>query len=284
MARNIKGKKSGIKTYTLTLKDLQKMDQRELRRYYSMLRAVSNKRLIRLAAAGFTDAEVYSNYRDAFVSLRAINFSDGDVAQLILTAQNFLNNPASTVRGYKQGVRDAVQRIKDLNPPMEQEVIKTDENGNIIWKTRKNRNGKTVYQYEYVVDPVTGKRHRKRIPETEIKVVGAYDWVNEDNALEFFQMLNDVRRVAGADIRYRERDLFELWSVYRRQRNKDFDTNKKLQQALEVFRGSEEYVTVASNDKRVIKSVSDIAAGLEEMKKQQIASQDAKSNKKRRKK
>ncbi|MCR3569432.1 hypothetical protein K0B57_22930, partial [Salmonella enterica subsp. enterica serovar Montevideo] len=80
MARNIKGKKSGIKTYTLSLKDLQKMDQRELRRYYSMLRAVSNKRLIRLAAAGFTDAEVYSNYRDAFVSLRAINFSDGDVA------------------------------------------------------------------------------------------------------------------------------------------------------------------------------------------------------------
>ncbi|MCR3573783.1 hypothetical protein K0B56_22540, partial [Salmonella enterica subsp. enterica serovar Give] len=138
--------------------------------------------------------------------------------------------------------------------------------------------------YEYVVDPVTGKRHRKRIPETEIKVVGAYDWVTEDNALEFFQMLNDVRRVAGADIRYRERDLFELWSVYRRQRNKDFDTNKKLQQALEVFRGSEEYVTVSSNDKRVIKSVSDIAAGLEEMKKQQIASRDAKSSKKRRKK
>lgn len=285
MSRQIKGKKKGIKSYNLTLKDLAKMSDRERHRYYSMLRAVAQKRLVRLAGAGLTDAAAYVNYRDDFVSLRAVNFSESDIAGLIMRAQQFLNDPGSTVRGYKQGVKDALEAIKEKHPVEMREVIKRDAEGNIMYQKTLNKKGEEVYKYQYVTDPLTGKKHRKRIPLTELKMAGEYDWITEEaDPIEIFKMINEVKRIAGADIRYRSEEMQELWSVYKQQRNKDFDTNKRLQQALAVFRASDYYVTVRPTDQRIIKNINDIIADTKNLRKKNSSKVNPNAKKKRRKK
>lgn len=176
------------KRYDLTYTEMAKLSSRELRAYYSKLRAIAVKRLQRLASSGFADSQAYRDYRDEFVSLRSTNYSDSDVAGLTKRAQDFLNRRDSTVRGQARALRDAVQAIHDANLPELQPVLKTDKDGNILYEreefTDKLGRKRSRYKYEYTVNPATGKIIKTKIPIYEMRMVGAFDWITEEIAVK----------------------------------------------------------------------------------------------------
>lgn len=230
------------KRYDLTYTEMAKLSSRELRAYYSKLRAIAVKRLQRLASSGFADSQAYRDYRDEFVSLRSTNYSDSDVAGLTKRAQDFLNRRDSTVRGQESALRDAVKAIHDANLPELQPVLKTDKDGNILYEreeyTDKLGRKRSRYKYEYTVNPATGKIIKTKIPIYEMRMVGAFDWITEENAKEVFRFIDILRERAGSRFVYDPNELHELWSAYNQAKNKDFDSNKRLKALFNMFMGS----------------------------------------------
>lgn len=241
--KNLKNK-AKVKDYNLSYDDMAKMSARERHAYYSKLRAIAVKRLQRLSESGYADSQVYRDYRDEFVSLKYANFSEGDIANLIHRVQNFLNRKDSTVRGQQRALKDAVRALHEAKPnlPEVQMVLKTDKDGNVMYEREEaiDKRGRkyTRFKYEEVYNPATGKMVKRKIPMYEEKLVGAYDWITEQNALEVFKFIDMVRERAGGRLIYDPNELHELWSYYRQTKNKDFDTNKQLKKMFNMLMGS----------------------------------------------
>ena len=104
--------KGHIKSYDLSFKDLSKMTTKERHAYYTKLRAIAEKRLVRLAGAGFTDSAAYRDFRDAFPYLNRTSMSESDIAATIKQMQDFINRPDSTVRGQRNEMKNALDTIK----------------------------------------------------------------------------------------------------------------------------------------------------------------------------
>lgn len=256
--KNIKSK-AKIKSYNMSFADMAKMSKSGRHAYYTKLRAIAIKRLVRLAGAGFTDSAAYRDFRDAFPKLGTFDLSESDIAGLISQAQDFLNRPDSTVRGQRKILNQFVDELHEKYKPTVQLVLKTDEQGN------------TVYEREEFEDKLG--RHRTRfkrdargnkIPVYETKKAGAYDWITHENAREVFAFIDVIRKRAGARLIYKAEELHELWNVYRRSKTKDFKKDRNLQRAWRSFMGSRHTTTVKPTDPRVAKAVNDAKKAAQE--------------------
>ena len=88
------------------LKDPQK--EKEVRKEYTRLRDISQKRLKRLAAAGYTETEVYKKNVKHYPKLADIK-SKNELAQRLSDLSRFISGQRSTVKGMKESERKALE-------------------------------------------------------------------------------------------------------------------------------------------------------------------------------
>ena len=85
--------------------------EREVRKEYTRLRDISQKRLKRLAAAGYTNTEVYQrNYRH-YPKLKDIK-SKSELAQRLSDLSRFVGSSQSTVSGLKEREKKVLKTLK----------------------------------------------------------------------------------------------------------------------------------------------------------------------------
>lgn len=85
--------------------------EREVRKEYTRLRDISQKRLKRLAAAGYTNTEVYQrNYRH-YPKLKDIK-SKSELAQRLSDLSRFVASSQSTVKGIKEREKKVLKTLK----------------------------------------------------------------------------------------------------------------------------------------------------------------------------
>ena len=82
-----------------------------LRREYSRLRQIAQKRLTRLERAGYGDTEIYIDYEDVFQKARGL--SDSEIADIMPDLYNFLHRQVSTVSGMKKYIAKNVEALHD---------------------------------------------------------------------------------------------------------------------------------------------------------------------------
>lgn len=86
--------------------------EREVRKEYTRLRDISQKRLKRLAAAGYTDTEVYQrNYRH-YPKLKDIK-SKSELAQRLSDLSRFVASSQSTVKGIKEREKKVLETLHE---------------------------------------------------------------------------------------------------------------------------------------------------------------------------
>lgn len=85
--------------------------EKEVRKEYTRLRDISQKRLKRLAAAGYTDTEAYQrNYRH-YPKLKDIK-SKSELAQRLSDLSRFVASSQSTVKGIKEREQKVLKTLK----------------------------------------------------------------------------------------------------------------------------------------------------------------------------
>lgn len=85
--------------------------EKEVRKEYTRLRDISQKRLKRLAAAGYTNTEVYQrNYRH-YPKLKDIK-SKSELAQRLSDLSRFVGSSQSTVKGIKEREQKVLKTLK----------------------------------------------------------------------------------------------------------------------------------------------------------------------------
>lgn len=82
-----------------------------LRKEYSRLRQIAQKRLTRLERAGYGDTEIYTDYEDVFQKTRGL--SDAQIAEIMPDLYNFLNRQTSTVSGMNKYITKNVESLHD---------------------------------------------------------------------------------------------------------------------------------------------------------------------------
>lgn len=82
-----------------------------LRREYSRLRQIAQKRLTRLERAGYGDTEIYTDYEDVFKRTRGL--TDEQIAEIMPDLYSFLNRQTSTVSGMKQYIARNINALHD---------------------------------------------------------------------------------------------------------------------------------------------------------------------------
>lgn len=280
--KNIKSK-AKIKSYNMSFADMAKMSKSGRHAYYTKLRAIAMKRLVRLAGAGYTDSAAYRDFRDAFPKLGTFDMTESDIAAIINQMQDFLNRPDSTVRGQRKMLNDFVDKLHEQYKPTWQNVIKTDENGN------------TVFEREEFEDKLGRKRTRfkrdergNKIPVRETKKVGAYDWITHENAREVYKFIDVIRKRVGARLIYLPDELHELWNAYKISKTKNFAKDRNLSRAWKSFISSKHTTKVKSTDPRVNKAMKDAKKAAQEAMKaasaynsKKKASKKSKKNKKK---
>lgn len=95
-----------------TLNQLSKLSPKDLRTAYARLRQTALKRLKRLRENQLDYLDIYKLNREEFAA-KPGSMTDSEVAQALLNARNFLDNPISTVRGAKKELQDRAQTIKE---------------------------------------------------------------------------------------------------------------------------------------------------------------------------
>ena len=95
-----------------TLNQLSKLSPKDLRSAYSRLRQTALKRLKRLRENQLDYLDIYKLNREDFAA-KPSSMTDSEVAQALLNARNFLDNPTSTVRGAKKELQDRAKTIKE---------------------------------------------------------------------------------------------------------------------------------------------------------------------------
>lgn len=82
-----------------------------LRKEYSRLRQIAQKRLSRLERAGYGNSEIYLDYEDMFQKIRGL--SDAQIAEIMPDLYNFLNRQVSTVSGMNKYIRKNIESLHD---------------------------------------------------------------------------------------------------------------------------------------------------------------------------
>ena len=79
---------------------LKVRDSKELRKEYSRLRDIAQKRLIRLGTSEFSEGSTYRHYKDVFPKLSEIK-TEAQLRQRLAILARFVESKASTVSGIK---------------------------------------------------------------------------------------------------------------------------------------------------------------------------------------
>lgn len=86
--------------------------EREVRKEYTRLRDISQKRLKRLAAAGYTDTEAYKKNVKHYPKLASIK-TKSELAQRLSDLSRFVGSSQSTVRGIKERERKVLEKLHE---------------------------------------------------------------------------------------------------------------------------------------------------------------------------
>ena len=86
--------------------------EREVRKEYTRLRDISQKRIKRLAAAGYTDTEVYQRNYKHYPKLKDIK-SKSELAQRLSDLSRFVASSQSTVRGIKEREKRVLETLHE---------------------------------------------------------------------------------------------------------------------------------------------------------------------------
>lgn len=84
---------------------------REVRKEYTRLRDISQKRLKRLSAAGYENTDVYKKNVKHYPKLKAIK-TDSELAQRLSDLSRFVGSTQSTVRGLKEREKKVLKTLK----------------------------------------------------------------------------------------------------------------------------------------------------------------------------
>lgn len=82
-----------------------------LRKEYSRLRQIAQKRLSRLERAGYGNSEIYLDYEDMFQKTHGL--SDDQIAEIMPDLYKFLNRQVSTVSGMKKYISRNIESLHD---------------------------------------------------------------------------------------------------------------------------------------------------------------------------
>lgn len=85
--------------------------EKEVRKEYTRLRDISQKRLKRLAAAGYTDTDVYKKNVSHYPKLKDIK-TKSELAQRLSDLSRFVASSQSTVKGLKEREKKVLQTLK----------------------------------------------------------------------------------------------------------------------------------------------------------------------------
>ena len=85
---------------------------KEVRKEYTRLRDISQKRLKRLSEAGYQETQTYKQNVAHFPKLKAIK-SDYDLAQRLSDLARFITSPRSTVSGMKKTRSKALEKLEE---------------------------------------------------------------------------------------------------------------------------------------------------------------------------
>lgn len=86
--------------------------EKTIRKEYTRLRDISQKRLKRLAAAGYADTQTYKQNVAHYPKLKDIK-STFDLAQRLSDLANFVRSPRTTVSGLKSQRQKTLDRLKE---------------------------------------------------------------------------------------------------------------------------------------------------------------------------
>ena len=86
--------------------------EKQVRKEYTRLRDISQKRLKRLAAAGYTNTEVYQRNVKHYPKLKDIK-SKSELAQRLSDLSRFVGSSQSTVKGIKAREQKTLQSLKE---------------------------------------------------------------------------------------------------------------------------------------------------------------------------
>ena len=86
--------------------------EKEVRKEYTRLRDISQKRLKRLAAAGYTDTEVYEKNVKHYPKLANIK-SKSELAQRLSDLSRFIASSQSTVKGIRERERKVLEKLHE---------------------------------------------------------------------------------------------------------------------------------------------------------------------------
>ena len=84
---------------------------KQVRKEYTRLRDISQKRLKRLAAAGYTDTEIYQRNYKHYPKLKDIK-SKSELAQRLSDLSRFVGSSQSTVKGIKERNKQTLDTLK----------------------------------------------------------------------------------------------------------------------------------------------------------------------------
>lgn len=84
----------------------------DVRKLYSDLRSIANKRLQRLGEAGFESSAVYKKFSGEFIKLKDIS-NNAELAHRMDELNRFINNNLSSISGQRRYVNDMLDTLHD---------------------------------------------------------------------------------------------------------------------------------------------------------------------------
>lgn len=103
---------SGWYTPSVILQEIEAGNERAVRKEYTRLRDISQKRLKRLAKAGYADTETYKRNVAHYPKLKDVR-SRYDLAQRLSDLARFIESARSTVSGMKSSRRKALETFEE---------------------------------------------------------------------------------------------------------------------------------------------------------------------------
>ena len=82
-----------------------------IRKEYTRLKSIANKRIARLEKAGYAETDMVREYKGFFTSARGM--STDDIADIMPELSYFLESSLSTVKGMREYTRKQVQTLND---------------------------------------------------------------------------------------------------------------------------------------------------------------------------
>lgn len=119
---------------------------KELRAEASRLRSIARKRLNRLSSAGYEESATYQNNMNLYRSIRDLN--DREVAAYLQDVYEFLDDPISTIKGYREYRTELIEALHQSDKPIDFSKI-NDENFDSFTRFMEHwRNQKLDREYD----------------------------------------------------------------------------------------------------------------------------------------